>query len=285
MNSGGSPLRHLAIRYRRGLILTAFLLVSSVLILFNGTPGVARPQEIGLSVLGGIESLVSGTVNAAGQAGGSVGDLFDLQNKYQKAAAQLKQYQGNERTLVQLREENRRLREQLSFHQSLPYFNIPVEIVGKDPSKVYSSFVVNKGYLDGVRRDQPVVASQAGVIGLVGKVAQVGLTTSVIQPILDANLYIAGRVENTRNEGLVAGKGNNEERLSMSYVKKAAQADLHPGDLIVTAGAGSMYPADLPIGRIKGISSKEYQTSLDIDLEPVLDFSRLEYLSILRPES
>lgn len=285
MNSGGSPLRHLALRYRRGLVLTAFLLTASMLILFNGTPGVARPQEIGLSVLGGIESLVSGTVNAAGQAGGSVGDLFDLQAKYQKASALLKQYQGNERTLVQLREENRRLREQLGFHQSLPYFNIPVEIVGKDPSKVYSSFVVNKGYLDGVRRDQPVVASQSGVIGLVGKVAEVGLTSAVIQPILDANLFVAGRVENTRNEGLVAGRGNNEERLMMSYVKKAAQPDLHTGDLIVTAGAGSMYPADLPIGRIKNISAKEYQTSLDIDLEPVLDFNRLEYLSILRPES
>jgi len=285
MTSGGSPLRHLALRYRRGLVLTAFLLVSSVLILFNGTPGMARPQEIGLTVFGFAEGLVSGTLRAVGQASGSVGDLVDLQSKYEKATAALKQYQGSERTLVQLREENRRLRDQLGFHQSLPYFNIPVEIVGKDPSRVYSSFVVNKGYLDGVRRDQPVVASQNGVIGLVGKVAEVGLTSAVIQPILDANLFIAGRVENTRNEGLVAGKGNNEERLSMSYVKKSAQADLHPGDLIVTAGAGSLYPADLPIGRIKGVSAKEYQTSLDIDLEPVLDFSRLEYLSILRPET
>jgi len=285
MTSGGSPLRHLAIRYRRGLVLTAMLLSSSVLILFNGTPGVVKPQEIGLSIFGFFENVISGSIQAVGNAASSMGDLFDAREKYEKAAARLKQYEGSERTLVQLREENRRLREQLSFHESLPYFNIPVEIVGRDPSKVYASFVVNKGYLDGVRRDQPVVATQSGVIGLVGKVADVGLTTAVIQPILDASLFVAGRVENTRNEGLVAGRGNNEERLSMAYVKKAAQADLHFGDLIVTAGAGSMYPADLPIGRIKGISAKEYQTSLDIDLEPVLDFSRLEYLTILRPES
>ena len=285
MTSGGSPLRHLALRYRRGLVLTAMLLSSSVLILFNGTPGVAKPQEIGLSVLGFFESVISGVLHAAGDAGSSMGDLFDLKDKYEKAAAQLKQYEGSERTLVQLREENRRLREQLGFHQTLPYFNIPVEVVGKDPSKVNSSFVVNKGYLDGVRRDQPVVATQNGLIGLVGKVADVGLTTAVIQPILDANLFVAGRVENTRNEGLVAGRGNNEERLSMSYVKKSAASDLHTGDLIVTAGEGSLYPGDLPIGRIKGFTSKEYQTSLDIELEPVLDFSRLEYLTILRPES
>jgi len=210
--------------------------------------------------------------------------LTDLQHKYQKAVELNKQYEGEERSLVQLREENARLREQLSFHQNLPYFNIPVEIVGRDPSKVYSSLVVNKGYLDGIRKNLPVVATQNGVVGLVGKVVEVGLTSSVVQPILDADLFIAARVENTRNEGLVAGKGSNQEVLTMSYVKKTAVDEIHPGDLIVTAGIDSLYPADVLIGRIKSFSSKEYQTSLDLELDPVLDFSRLEYVNILRSE-
>ena len=282
--SSGSPLRQLAVRYRRGLVLALFLVVSSVTILFNGTPGIARPQEIGLTVLGFFQGVISGTVLQAGQFGSSVGDLFDLQARYQKASTQLKQYEGSERMLVQLREENRRLREQLQFHESLPYFNVPVEIVGKDPSKVNSALVVNKGYLDDIRKNMPVVATQNGVTGLVGKVVETGLTSAVIQPVLDASLFIAARVEGTRNEGLVMGKGNGEELLSLSYVKKDAQTDLHAGDLVVTAGVDSLYPADLLIGRIKNVSSKEYQTSLDIDLEPVLDFSRLEYLNILRPE-
>jgi rod shape-determining protein MreC len=284
MSSAGSPLRQLAGRYRRGLFLTMFPAVSSVLILFNGTPGVARPQEIGLSVLGFVQGLVSGTVHATGQMGASVVDLTDLQTRYDRAASLVKKYEGNERTLVQLREENRRLREQLNFHQSLPYFNVPVEVIGKDPSKVYSTLVVNKGYLDGIRKDMPVVATQNGVIGLVGKTAQVGLTTSVVQPILDANLFIASRIENTRHEGLVTGRGNNEESLLMTYVKKAAQSEIHPGDLVVTAGVDSVYPADLLIGRVRDVTAKEYQTSLDIVLEPVLDFDRLEYLNILRSE-
>jgi len=284
MSSSGSPLRQLASRYRRGLVQTLFLAVSSLLILFNGTPGVAKPQEIGLSVLGFFQGLVSGTIHGAGQVGSSLGDLTDLQSRYEKASAQLKQYEGNERTLVLLREENRRLREQLDFHQSLPYFNLPVEVVGKDPSRVYSTLVINKGFLDGVRKDLPVVATQDGVVGLVGKVYEVGLTSSVVQPILDANLFIAARIENTRNEGLVQGRGNNEESLLMTYVKKSAQSAIHAGDLVVTAGIDSVYPADLLIGRVKDVTSKEYQTSLDIVLEPALDFDRLEYLNVLRSE-
>jgi rod shape-determining protein MreC len=284
MNSSGSPLRTLANRYRRGLILTVFLLASSVMILFNGTPGIAKPQEIGLSVFGFLQGLVSETIHAAGQVGSSINDLTDLQNRYEKASALVKKYEGNERTVVQLREENQRLREQLAFHQSLPYFNVPVEVVGKDPARVYSTLVINKGYLDGLRKDMPVVATQNGMTGLVGKLSSVGLSTAIVQPILDANLFIAARIENTRHEGLVAGKGNNEESLSMAYVKKEAQDEIHKGDLVVTAGIDSLYPADLLIGRVKNISSKEYQTSLDIDLEPVLDFGRLEYLNVLRSE-
>lgn len=282
MSSSRSPLRQLASRYRRGLLLMVFLTASSIMILFDGTPGVARPQEIGLSVFGFFQSVVSGMVHTVGRLGTSALDMTDLQSKYEKLSVQVKKYEGNERALVQLREENRRLREQLSFHQSLPYFNIPVEVVGKDPSKVYSTLVVNKGYLEGVRKNMPVVGTQNGVIGLVGKISEVGLTTSVVQPILDANLFTAARIENTRHEGLVTGTGNNEESLSMAYVKKAAQGELNKGDLVVTAGIDSLYPADLLIGRIKTITTKEYQTSLDIILEPILDFDRLEYVNILR---
>jgi rod shape-determining protein MreC len=284
MSSSGSPLRQIAGRYRRGLLLALFLVSSSVMILFNGTPGVARPQEIGLSVFGFFQGIVSGSIHGTGQFGQSVADLFDLQAKYEKASAQVKKYEGNERSLVQLREENRRLREQLGFHQALPYFNVPVEVVGKDPSRVYGTLVVNKGYLDGIRKDMPVVATQNGVIGLVGKVTEVGLTTAVVQPILDANIYIAARIENTRNEGLVTGRGNNEETLTMTFVKKSAQSEVHQGDLVVTAGIDSVYPADLVIGRVKDVTFKEYQTSLDIVLEPALDFDKLEFVSILRSE-
>ncbi len=284
MSSSSSALRSLADRYRRGLILTSFLVASSVMILFNGTPGVAKPQEIGLSIVGFFQGIIERSLHTAGDLTTSVVNLANLEVQYEKASALVKKYEGNERTVVQLREENQRLREQLGFHQSLPFFNVPVEVIGKDPSRVYSTIVIGKGYLDGLRKGQVVVATQNGVTGLVGKISEVGLTSAIVQPILDANLFIAARVENTRHEGLVAGKGNNEESLTLSFVKKDASSSVHKGDLVVTAGIDSLYPADLLIGRIRNIEAKEYQTSLDIELQPVLDFDRLEYLNVLRSE-
>jgi len=282
MKLSGSPLFFYVKRFRRGLILAALLFVSSLTILFTGTPGVQQPQQIGLSLIGFVDGIISGTLRGVGSWSSSLASLADLNKNYHKALADLERYQGTERQLVQLQEENERLREQLGFHNALTYTNLTVSIIAKDPSRAYSSFIIDKGYLEGIRKDMPVIAVQDGVVGLVGKIIEVGLSSSVVQPTLDANLYIAARLENTRFEGLVTGKGNNESRLMMSYVSKAAFNDVKVGDLVVTSGTDSLYPGELPIGRVRKVLNKEYQTSLELELDPILEFGKLEYLSVLK---
>ncbi len=283
--SKSSPFQQLLLRYRRGAVLVGLLLASSIMILFNGTPGVSRPQEIGLAVFSFFQGTVSQTLHWFGQSADSVSSFADLKSRYDQASDRLKKYEGNERELVLLRLENQRLKSQLDFHASLSYFNVAAEVIGKDPTRVYSSMVINKGYLDGIRIDQPVVANQNGVPGLVGKIARVSLASAIVQPVLDANLFISARMENSRNEGLISGKGSNEEVLVMNFVKKRAAADIFAGDLVVTSGLESIYPAELLIGRVRAVSSQEYETSLNIEVEPVVDFAKLEYLYVLRMQS
>jgi rod shape-determining protein MreC len=251
-------------------------------VLFNGTPGVSKPQEIGLAVLSFFQGAVSQTFHWLGQSAESMASFADLKSNFDAVNLRLKKYEGNERELVLLRTENTRLKKQLDFHSSLSYFNVAAEIIGKDPTRVYSSMVINKGYLDGIRLDQAVVANQNGVPGLVGKITKVSLNSAVVQPVLDANLFVSARMENSRNEGLVSGKGSNEDVLLMSFVKKRAATEIAQGDLVVTSGLESLYPAEILIGRVRGVSSKEYETSLNIEVEPIVDFSKLEYLYVLR---
>ena len=280
--SKSSPFRQLLFRFHRGAILVGLLVSSSLLVLFNGTPGVSKPQEIGLAVLSFFQGAVSQTFHWFGQSAESMASFADLKSNFDAVNLRLKKYEGNERELVLLRTENTRLKKQLDFHSSLSYFNVAAEIIGKDPTRVYSSMVSNKGYLDGIRLDQAVVANQNGVPGLVGKITKVSLNSAVVQPVLDANLFVSARMENSRNEGLVSGKGSNEDVLLMSFVKKRAATEIAQGDLVVTSGLESLYPAEILIGRVRGVSSKEYETSLNIEVEPIVDFSKLEYLYVLR---
>jgi rod shape-determining protein MreC len=280
--SGKSPFRQLFSRYRQGLLTLVLLFTSSVLILFNGTPGVQQPQEIGLTIISSVEEGVSSVLNIFSHGFQGFFDLLDIQKKYETAMDKLKAVSGVDREIIHLKEENLRLKKLLDFEQSLPYQTIPAEVVAKDPTKIYASFTINKGYLDGIRKNEPVVCSQNEISALVGKISEVGLSTAVVQPILDGNMYVAARFQNNRFEGLVSGKGNNEELLKMTYVDKTAKSSIQFGDLVVTSGLDSLYPSGILIGRVKAINSQEYETSLTVEIEPLIAFSKIEDVLVLK---
>jgi len=56
------------------------------------------------------------------------------------------------------------------------------------------------------------------------------------------------------------------------------------GDPVITSGMRSLFPEGIQIGFVHGILSRPYETSLEIQVESVIDFSRLEYVFILNEE-
>jgi rod shape-determining protein MreC len=189
-----------------------------------------------------------------------------------------------ERGLADLREENKRLKAQLGFAEDIAYQRIAARIVAKDPENLYSTIMIDKGIGDGIRKNMPVIAFQDGMEGLVGRVIEVGRGTSKIVPLYDAKSFVAARFSGgSRTEGLVGGQGSPDNPLLMRFVKKRTKDELQYGDLVVTTGYESVYPADVAVGRVKKVRVLDYQTSIDIELDPVLDFSRLEYIFVVIP--
>ena len=127
----------------------------------------------------------------------------------------------------------------------------------------------------------PVIAYQNGTSGLVGKVVQVGAFTSQIMPVYNMNCIVSARIQNSRDLGLVSGNGKEDSPLSMKYIRKRVLEDLHYGDIVVTSGENSNFMRDLPLGTISKISVIDYNSSLDIELTPIIDFSRLENVVVV----
>jgi rod shape-determining protein MreC len=70
----------------------------------------------------------------------------------------------------------------------------------------------------------------------------------------------------------------------MNYVKKTAKDKIGYGDLVVSSGLGGVYPRGINIGRIRDITAPAYETSLVLQVQPIIDFDRLEYLFLIGPE-
>ena len=100
--------------------------------------------------------------------------------------------------------------------------------------------------------------------------------------MVDPDNYVASRLQKNRFEGLVEGRGNENGELIMRYVRKSAGSSIGMNDLIVTSGMQSLYPSGIVIGRVKEVRARDYATSLELILQPVVNVSQVEYVFVLR---
>jgi rod shape-determining protein MreC len=262
------------------------LLAASLLCLTVSTRSLEGvPESVGLAVFGFFQRGFSAVGGAVSDTIASIAELRELRKNYRELSARIERYTNMERGLADLREENKRLKAQLDFSEEIAYQRIAARIVAKDPENLYSTITIDKGFGDGIRKNLPVIAFQDGIEGLVGRVVEVGGGTSKIVPIYDSRSFVASRLSGgSRTEGLVGGQGSPDDPLLMRFVKKRAKDEVQFGDLVSTTGYESVYPPEVAVGRIKKVRVLDYQASIDIELDPVLDFSRIEYVFVLKQQ-
>jgi rod shape-determining protein MreC len=263
------------------------LLAASLLCLTVSTRSLeGLPESLGLTVFGFFQRGFAAVGIFVSDGIASIAELQRSRDNYRELSAKLERYTNMERGIAELREENKRLKEQLDFSQEIPYQRIAARIVAKDPENLYSTITIDKGFGEGIRKNMPVIALQDGIEGLVGRVIEVGGGTSKIVPLYDSKSFVAARFSGgSRTEGLVGGQGSPDDPLVMRFVKKRIKDEIQFGDLVVTTGYESIYPAEVSVGRVKKVRVLDYLTSIDIELDPVLDFSRIEYVFVIRPKT
>ena len=262
-------------------LLTLLLIISSVLLIFSGGRFIVDFKSVGFSVASGTENAVHSMSVFVTDTVSAVRELADLRSKYLALSEKLKDYELLQRSNADIRRENRELKELLGFADTITYKNIPAQITGFDPDNLYSGIIINRGTKHGVRKNMPVLAFQGSNVGLVGKIVQTGRDSSMIIPIYDYRCYVAASVQTTKHRGLVNGQGSADLPLIMQYVQKRAKDEISIGDRILASGENDLFPKDSPIGVVTGIKVHDYETYLELTVQPIIDFSRLDYVFVL----
>ena len=265
-------------------VLALLLIVSGIFLAFTTGSFVVNFSRIGFSIFSSAEKGIFFVTNSVGRQFAAMRELSELKRNYDELVIKLQNYEQMQRTNAEIRKENEQLKEQLDFVKSLEQKNYPAQIISRDTDKLYASLTIDKGSVNGIGKNMPVIAYQNGNIALVGKVIEVGRFTSSIMPIYSIDCTVSARIQNTRDLGLLSGFGD-DTKLSLKYIKKRVMDTLNYGDVIVTSGENGNYMRNVPIGSISEIRVVEYDSSLEIDVAPLIDFERLETVIVVDVKS
>ena len=262
-------------------LLVIYLLAGGLFLAFSSGGFVLNFKQIGFSVISSLDKGVNFVADGFKNTFNAVGELRKLRKDYNDLVIKLENYEEMQRSNADIRKENARLKEQLDFALSLDEKNIPAQIIARDLDNAFTYLTINKGSVNGIKKNMPVIAFQNGNQGLVGKVVQVGTFTSQIMPIYNINNIVSARIQNSRDLGLVNGLGSQDQPLLMQYIRKSVVDELSFGDIVVTSGENDNYMRDIAIGTISKITTLDYNSSLNIELIPIIDFARLENVVVV----
>jgi rod shape-determining protein MreC len=263
-------------RYRGVLILTSSLVLAFLLI----TLQVRHERAVVAVTRQGILLVMAPFIKVTAVVVGSVTDVWheyvDLRN-VQQENRRLRQEAGVlSRRIEQLEEqtlETQRLQRLLALREVPQAQSLTARVSGKDATNWFKTILVDRGGLDGVRRNQAVVAPD----GLVGRVVEVTPASAKVQLLTDPVSAVGGLVQRTRVTGIISG--NLGEGTRVRYLP--LMADVAVGDLVVTSGMGGVFPKGIPIGRITTVERRSGALFQDATLQPTVDLSRLEEVLIL----
>jgi rod shape-determining protein MreC len=171
-------------------------------------------------------------------------------------------------------EENQRLRRLLALKASMPLATLSGEVIGREWGGWVRSLTVNRGRGDHVARLTAVIAPE----GLIGRVVDVRPGASIVQVLTDPASTVGAHVVRTRTQGIVEGEPRGTIRFK--YMARDG-AGIQVGDLVVTSGAGGLFPRGIPVGRVHAIDDRGSALFHYAHLAPAVDFARIDEVLLI----
>jgi len=257
----------------RFVLLAVSLLLGGLILLaytFGGRFGLSH--QITLEILGPLQSVSAKATSATREFWEDYLDLLSVREENQRLKAMLKSYEEDLATYREAYTTYLRLQRELDFRKGTDFPPLTARVIGKDPSFWFHTIIVDRGENDGVVEGMVALNSN----GIVGQVIHVSNNYCKVLLGIAPSSAIDVYIQKSRVRGILKGVGENGYLLH--YVLK--NAEVKRGDQIVTAGIGGVFASGIPVGTVSAVHRKTRGMFLEIEVEPSVDFQRLEFLQL-----
>ncbi len=258
--------------WRSRLAFILFILLASFLIMLNKAE---NPAAIAMRMA--LTDALAPAVGFVSQPMHGVQSFGDQWQQWQDVYAQNMQLRAENTKLKQwyrvsaeLNTENKSLRKLLKLAPTHAGHFVSGKMLGSVAGAFSQSQFVSVGKADDVAANMTVISGE----GLVGRLQEVAEDNSRVMLVTDMNSHIAVVTQGNRENAMAVGR--NGALLELRYLPK--HSNLKLGEMVVTSGDAGLMPAGIPVGQVVKITPQE------VLVKPIVDWSRLDYVSIVAPE-
>lgn len=206
-------------------------------------------------------------------------ELRDVLDENQRLKEEVDKLTIENTRFQQERYELNELRELLSLDKEYSdYEKIGAQVISRDSSNWFSSFVINKGSNDGIKVNCNVMAGS----GLVGRVTDVGPNYAKVTSIIEDNNNTSGMLLSTGDHLVVTGDLTMMPEGMIAFGKLVDRSDRAAvGDKIVTSNISDHYLPGILIGYISQIETDANNLTKSGTLTTAVDFEHLQDVLVI----
>jgi len=224
-----------------------------------------------------IQSPVTSITSGVSGYFASISNLRSAQSENDALQQRVQELEVELKAREDMNAENERLRSLLDLKEKGQYKVLTARIIGRDPSVWFDSSIINRGSLDGVKLNMPVVAN-GGIVGRVTAVSPLTAQVDLITRDKSGVGGIVGEVSGSNALGVVTGTGKKNV-VEMRYV--SGSVDVQVGQTVYSSGQDGIYPAGLKIGEIVEVRSGSATVPHQIFIRPSSGIDSMQEVAVL----
>jgi len=214
----------------------------------------------------------------------SIIEIYKVREENEQLKERVYKLTNENRVLLDIVENQEYLKNEYRMRKMIDYNYEKAQIISRDPNNWFKKFTIDKGTKQGIKIDDIIVHAaeledDLVVIGLVGKVIDVGSNWSKVITIVDINSSVSFRNIKNSSSGIL--KGEIDNKITGYTFSKDDQ--IKAGDALVTSGLGEVYAQNLYIGEVTSIEETDGLT-INLQVEPVVDFQEIHNVYVLKIE-
>lgn len=222
-----------------------------------------------------VQSAIGSVLEPVGNFFSGVFDYGDLKAENQRLRTELEDARGDQVLADGAERERRAFLELLRLDWAGATPAVAARVVTTAPTNFLQTVVIDRGSNAGLDVGMPVVTGA----GLAGKLVEVSRTRSTVLLLTDRSFNVGVRLTGSGSIGVAEGAGSGQP-MAVNFIDPGTP--VVGTESVVTSGlAESAFPPEVPVGRVRSVSSSPGDLQQTVTLDPTVDFERLDYVKVL----